>query len=675
MKKINLFFAFCSLLLVPFSAQAQTLNVEVGNVTYQFPAEQAGVMPYSSGTTLTVLNKAFTLSDVTAMYIDNTAVTDNTVSVDYSGTTAKVKVAGNVAQYLTVAYTNAHVSIVQSADLAQEITYTLSGTSTDGGFYMEGSYKATVELSGLTLTNASAVYSGAAVHIQNGKRIKVKVVTGTTNTLKDASSGSQKGSLYIKGHAEFAQKGTLNVYGYVKHAIKAGEYISVKNCTINVLSAVGDGINCEQYFLMTSGEINISGVGDDGLQCDIEDTTTGSTGETADHEDEDSGNVYIEGGTLNINCSATGSKGIKAAGDVIVTDGTVNVTTTGNGVWDATDKETKAACGISSDANITISGGQITLKSSGSGGKGMKCDSVLTISGDNTVIDITTTGGMYYSNGSTENHNYTGNTDRLDSNYYSSPKGIKAGLKTESGSSGWNATYTYAGGLVINGGTITVTTSGNNAEGIESKNDMTINGGTVTVNSYDDGINSARNMYLKGGTITVVAKNNDAIDANANMYISGGTVMAFGAGGAECGLDAAEGYSLYITGGTVLAAGGNNNSVSSTTGSQALLSASITLSAGSTVTVKQQNSSTALCSFLVPDTYTGSSQGGFFAPMAGPGGQGGPGGQSGRGSAALILATVSNRVVPTPLLTAQVQPLRKPLLHIKECNSQPNTNQ
>jgi len=60
----------------------------------------------------------------------------------------------------------------------------------------------------------------------------------------DGESGSQKGCLYIKGHAEFAQKGTLNIAGNVKHGIKTGEYISIKNATVNVTSAAGDGINC-----------------------------------------------------------------------------------------------------------------------------------------------------------------------------------------------------------------------------------------------------------------------------------------------------------------------------------------------------------------------------------------------------------------------------------------------
>ena len=591
-------------LLLAIAVQAQTLNVVVGSVTYQFPAEQAGEMTYADGTTLTILNKAFTLSDITKMYIDDTTVTDNQVGVVYSGTSAAVTVAGNVAQYITASVSGAHVNIEQSTDLAQEITYKLSGTSTDGEFYMSGSYKATLELNGLTLTNSTPVSSGAAIHIQNGKRINIKVVEGTTNTLTDAASGSQKGCLYVKGHAEFKQKGTLNVYGNVKHAIKASEYITVKNATINVKSAAGDGINCAQFFAMESGKVSISGTSDDGIQCDLEGTE--STGETTDHEDEDSGNIYIAGGTLTIDVTATAAKGIKCEGDMQISGGSITVTTSGSGEWDSTDQETKAAACMSADGSISISGGELNLTSTGSGGKGIKCDDTLIIS-DGTVT-VKTTGGLYYNNGTTENTNYTGDTDRISSSYYSSPKGIKAGTKTENGNN-----TTYSGDLQINGGTVNVTTTGNNGEGIESKNTLTISGGTVTVNSQDDGINSARAMYLKGGTITVVAKNNDAIDANANMYISGGTIIACGAQGAECGLDAAEGYHLYITGGNVLAIAANNNSVTSTSGSQCVVSASGSVSANNTVSVK--SGSTTLVSFTVPSGYTSSSSGGF-----GPGG-------------------------------------------------------
>ena len=484
------------------------------------------------------------------------AQSDNSVQVVYNGTSATVTVADNISQYLTVTQQGAHVSIAQSDSVASEITYTLSGTSTDGEFYMSGSYKATIELNGLTLTNSSAVYSGAAVHIQNGKRINVKVITGTENTLVDAASGSQKGCLYVKGHAEFKQQGTLNVVGNVKHAIKAGEYITLKNATLNVTSAVGDGISCNQYFLMESGTVNISGTEDDGIQCDLEGDT--ATAITEDHEDEDSGNIYIEGGNITINCAAIAAKGIKAAGDIFISgEPVINVTTSGKGTWDEDDLETKAACGISSDRNIDISGGTLTLSATGSGGKGMKCDSVLTISGGD--ITVTTSGGLYYNNGTTENTNYTGNTDHISSDYYSSPKGIKAGVKTEVGNS-----YTYGGGMVISGGKVKVTTSGRNAEGIESKNYLNISGGEIFINAYDDGINSALDMTITGGYIYSHSNNNDGIDANGNIYLNGGLVYAIGSRSPELGIDAnsEEGKKVFVNGGTIIAVGGIENGAS-----------------------------------------------------------------------------------------------------------------
>ena len=144
-------------LVLTIAAGAQTLNVKVGSVTYQFPASQTGEMTYANGETVTIMGKTFTLTDITAMTVDETSVTDGTIAVSYDGSTASVTVAGNVAQYVTPTISGAHVSIAQSDELAEEITYTLSGTSTDGEFYMSGSYKATLELNGLTLTNATPV--------------------------------------------------------------------------------------------------------------------------------------------------------------------------------------------------------------------------------------------------------------------------------------------------------------------------------------------------------------------------------------------------------------------------------------------------------------------------------------------------------------------------------------
>ena len=537
------------------------------------------------------------------------------VSVVYSDDTATVTVDSIIAPYLTITQSGAHVSIAQKSSLAKEITYKLSGSSTDGEFYMSGSYKATLELNGLTLTNNTPVYSGAAIHIQNGKRIKVKVMTGTTNTLVDASTGTQKGGFYIKGHAEFSQQGTLNVVGNVKHAIKAGEYITLKNATINITSAVADGISCNQFFLMESGTINISGTADDGIQCDLEGDT--STGEIDEHEDEDSGNIYIEGGTININCTAVAAKGITGVGDMKISGGTITVTTSGNGTWDEDDLETKAACGLSCNGNMNISGGTLNLTATGSGGKGLKCDSVLTITDGN--ITVVTSGGLYYNDGTTENTNYTGNTDRISNNFYSSPHGIKAGLKTQNGNS-----YTYAGGIVINGGNIQVTTSGRNGEGLESKNTLEINGGEIYINSYDDAINSGQDMTVNGGYIYAHSANNDGMDANGNFYINDGLVYAIGAASPEVALDAnsEERKKLYINGGVVIAVGGIEN--------------------GSSVNQPYIQSSSVSSKTWYTVTY-GDSVVAFYTPTISPGG--GPGGGPGGNNSGKIV--ISAPTTPT----------------------------
>ena len=613
MKKI---FSILCALVVCTMVNAQTLNVQQGQVIYQFPAEQAGVMNYTNGNTLTLMDKVFALTEVEDMYVNETSVEDNTVTVVYNENSAAVTVAGNVAKYLTISVSGAHVNIAQSDDLQQEITYTLSGSSADGEFYMSGSYKATVELNGLTLTNTNPVASGAAVHIQNGKRIKVKVMDGTTNTLVDNASGLQKGAFYVKGHPEFSETGVLNVVGNLKHAIKSGEYIELKEATLNVTSAQGDGINCAQYFLMKSGTININNVTDDGIQCDIDDTDTGSTGETTDHEDEDSGNIYIEGGTININTPGKAAKGIKSEGDLFVKAGTINITTTGHGKWDDEDVKTKAAACLGSDAKVVISGGILTLTSTGAGGKGINCDAEFELSGGE--VTIVTKGALYYHNGTTENTNYTGNTDNVNSDYYSSSKGVKAD-----------------GAIKISGGKINVSTAGKNAEGIESKTSILISNGEVVVNSYDDGINvggDGTDLIIEGGYVYSRAMNNDGIDGNGNVYVKGGLVYAIGSRDPEVAIDAntEEGKKLYVQGGTIIAVGKLESGASITGG-----------------TAKQTTSWTAETWYAL---YNGGELVAAFKTPTQSSSSGGPGGRPGGGSSQALVVYTSS----TPTLTSGV---------------------
>jgi hypothetical protein len=586
-----------SALMVTVVSMAQTLNVVIGSVTYAIPASEAGDMVYAGGSTLTILNKVYTLADVDSMYIDNTKVTDNTVNVVYNGSTAKVTIAGNCAQYLTATVSGADVSLVQSDDLASELTYVLSGIGTNGSFTMDGSYKATVEFNGLTLASTTT----APISILNGKRIAIVLADGTTSTLTDSSANTLKGCFYCKGHLEFDGSGTLNITGNASNALWAKEYVQLKKGfgTLNILGSQNDGINCNYYFQQNGGVVKINNVGDDGIQCSKSDNDT---------DTENTGDVIIKGGTMDISVTATAAKGITADGNISIkkdkTVPAITINTTGEGEWDSDDNETKACACISSDANITIYDGLLTLTSTGKGGKGIKCDSVMTINGG--TISVTTTGDQYTYG------TWGGHSDNTASNLSSSAKGIKS-----------------KGNMFINGGTINVSASGTAAEGIESKGTLTITDGTVTVSSNDDCINSSSHMYIKGGQIYVTASGNDGLDSNGNMYIQGGTIVAYGTTAPECGIDANEEqhFTVFFTGGTLIGIGGGNSHPTTSASTQGYVTYSGSVGSGTTLLLRK--GTTDILAFTMGRSYSSGAK--LYEPIGG-GGQGGGGGHGGGGS-------------------------------------------
>lgn len=477
---------FLVTLAAVMALSAQTMNVRLGQVVYQIPADQAGEILISDGTLLTVLERPFAISDITEIYIDKTEVTDNTVQVDYDGATATVYVAGNIARYVSATVSGAHVSIEQDAsvdDSVGEITYTLSGSSDDGEFYMEGSYKATVELNGLTLTNQTPVYSGAAVCIMDGKRIDLSVKKDTQNSLTDCATGDQKAALYCKGHLELKGHGTLTVSGLAAHGMKSAEYMTMKNCTVIVDKAAKDGISCDEYFLMESGSLTIGNTGDDALQCDIDGTAT--TGATDGHDGEDSGNIYLLGGTLTLNVTADAAKGLKAGGDVVMQGGEVAITQTGS-IIAGTDLSYPTS--IKATGDITISGGTLTINNTADGGKGLSADGDITIdeSSATTVVDITANG----KGGTAET---TGSTDEGDEEksyvvYVSLPTQGGGGMGP-GGNSAWTRLYLYkSDGTLVQQLTSTVTKSSGYS--------------TTTFYYYDFGQSDAGTYYFKSDNYT-----------------------------------------------------------------------------------------------------------------------------------------------------------------------------
>ncbi len=433
------------------------------------------------------------------------------------------------------------------------VCYVVTGTTTDGSLIVKGDASFELNLSNANITSATTT----ALDLES-KGNAYLVVSGT-NKLTDGTTEDHKGTLYSKGKLLISGDGSLDVYGTYKNGIHGKSNIVIdKGVNLYVKSTENNGIKA----------------GDD---------------------------MFINGGIINVEVSADGGKAINGDADITINGGRTTVIATGNGTWEVDETltyggDTKAAAGIGCDGIFYMNGGELYAKATGSGGKGVKADLEGYITGGK--IRIITEGGLYYSNGSTESHNYTGNTDNLPAAYTSSPKGMKIGTKEEDGTT----TTTY-GVLQISGGDIMIRTSGNNAEGIESKGTFDVNGGTVLVYAHDDALNSTGDMTFTGGTVVAVGTNNDAIDANGNMNIKGGTIIACGANGAEAGIDINEQKKLYITGGYLFAIGGRvDGNLGSTT--QGIITTTGSVSANSTVSIS--NSSKTLYTFTMPPvTYSG----------------------------------------------------------------------
>lgn len=388
-----------------FTAQAQTMKVKCGQITTLIPAATANDINFiENGTAFVVKGHTFKVAEVCEITIDRTTVQPNTLTINYTAQGADVSVPVYNIAGLSITAQAGHVSIVADSTVQTELNYVLSGTTDNGSFFMDGEYKARVELNGLTLTNPK----GAAIDIANGKRIDVVLPTGTTTTLTDGANGTHDACLFVNGHAELKGGGTLNLTGNTKHAYASDEYTILKPSfgTLNVTSAVSDGMHVNQYLLVEAGNINISGTKGDCIDV----------GTTKDPLDELNGQAQINGGTLKLDVTADDTKGLKT------------------------------------DSMLTISGGKIVANVAGNGAKGISCGTNFLLQKTATTspdISMTVSGGVYM----------PGNAQ-----YESKCRGIKV-----------------KGDFTFDGGNINMTVTGQKAKGISVDGLYTYKQGTSNV--------------------------------------------------------------------------------------------------------------------------------------------------------------------------------------------------
>lgn len=287
------------------------------------------------------------------------------------------------------------------------------------------------------------------------------------------------------------------------------------------------------------------------------------------------------GGTLTITATGAAGRGV-SANNITTNGGTLNITNSGNGQSGTNDSYT--AKGLKADANMVLNAGVITIKMTGTGGKGIKCSGVYT-QGDKTegtgpALTVTTTGSAFGSSGGGSGWGMGPGQESSGS----SAKGIKV-----------------QGTIYLYGGETEVYTSTNGAEGLESKTAIYIEGGKHYLKCYDDCINSSGCIYFNGGVTVCYGFGNDAVDSNAGrqgaITIGNGTVFAYTTKGSpEEGFDCDNNSYIVINGtGIALSAGaqqgggggwgGSSSSIGSATQGYYLCTSSITYQTGNYYTL------------------------------------------------------------------------------------------
>jgi len=423
--------------------------------------------------------------------------------------------------------------VVINSTTSDFLVYHVSGSTSDGFLKIYSDKKYELLFDNVDITNPN----GAAINIQSKKRCFV-VLKGES-TLTDGTSYSDatddedmKGTFFSEGQLCFSDYGD-------------------NDGVLNISSNCKNGLVSDDYLFFRKGII-----------VNVESSTN--------HSLKSNDGIYIMGGVINASTSATAGKALKTDGHIIINGGRTTAITTGASEYDSDDQDMTSAAAVKCDSTFTMNDGELYLKSTGAGGKGLNSDMTITINGG--TIGVITTGARAYYNS--------------NQNVHTSPKGIKSDVD-----------------IVINGGEVMVRTdgSGDGPECIESGTDFTVNGGTVACYSKsEDAINASTSktskISINGGYVFAMSSGNDGIDSNGTLSITGGVVIGIGTTTPEEGFDCDD-NSFVISGGTLIGIGGTTSTPTSVAQPTAILGMSWTK--GSYITVNNSSGQNILA-FQVP---------------------------------------------------------------------------
>ena len=388
-------------------------------------------------------------------------------------------------------------------------TYVFSGTLSNGRIVVNAPDKeVTIVLNGTDITCSYSsplyVYKSSSATVYLLKDTENKLTDGESYTYSDSYSSSEdeepNACLYSKSDLIIAGAGSLTVSANFNNGITSKDTLRIDSAAITV-NAKSHGINGKDYLTLKSAKVSV--------------TSGGDALRSTNDSDEALGYITSVNSDLTL---VSGEDGMQAETVMTISGGNINIKSGGgSGAKISGDASAK---GIKAGKSIAVLDGTFTLDC---------CDDAI------------------HSNGSAEIYGGT--------------------FAISTGDDGVHADES----LKISGGTINISKS---YEGLEGAT-IDISGGKITITASDDGINAAggndesgfgggmaRDTFgssssyyinISGGTINIDASG-DGIDSNGNLTVSGGEIYV---SGPTSGGDSALDYdgTAAITGGIVIAAG------------------------------------------------------------------------------------------------------------------------
>ena len=516
--------------VMPVQAKEKSTENDTAEYTFIEIIEKATEILNSGSVTAEKVSMSeeelFSDRDLDASYDASTAET-----ITLSGTTATVSGSG--------------AEVGQASDgspvitVKKEGTYVVSGSLTDGQILVDvgDEDKVQLVLSGVTMSNDDS----ACIFVKNADKVFITLAEGTTNTLSDAGKeytetdkdSTVDGVIYAKDDVTFNGTGTLKITAGYKHGIVGKDDLKFIEGTYEV-TAVKKGITANDSIRVKDGSFTID-AGDDGLH-------------TSNGDEDGKGYIYIGRGTYQIK---SGDDGIHAETDLLIKDGTINITESEEGLEGYTVTIDNGDITIvASDDGINAAGGSSNTndktngKSAGKSkdnvtGKSADKDKDKDKSVDSQEQDSTKTTGDT-AEGDLDPSEAPGQNGQMpnfsggENGEMPTPPNGQDGEHPEfpGGKDGQMPNF-QDGQMPGNFGGF-----GGRKGGFESDENavITINDGKIYVNAGGDGLDSNGGVTINGGVIYVdgpTNAGNAALDMGTEMLVNGGTVVAAGSTGMD----------------------------------------------------------------------------------------------------------------------------------------------